>query len=104
MYCPFDDLRAHQRQVPSPPVPPDSSPLTTTCPTPHRCPSLNDAQYCAQCGSETAALCLPQLFVPLPGGEAAGLYGGLQYDLPRAVRFVLLTTHKSHAGLHLDFR
>ncbi|GLI69477.1 hypothetical protein VaNZ11_014109 [Volvox africanus] len=45
-----------------------------------------------------------QLYVPLPGGEGAGLYGGIQYLLPRAVHFKLVTASKHHAGLHLDFR
>ncbi len=46
----------------------------------------------------------PQLYVPLPGGEGAGLYGGIQYLLPRAVHLKLVTTSKHHAGLHLDFK
>ncbi|KXZ52619.1 hypothetical protein GPECTOR_9g664 [Gonium pectorale] len=45
-----------------------------------------------------------QLYVPLPGGEGAGLYGGIHYDLPRAVHFKLVTTAKDPSGLHLDFK
>ncbi|GIL48177.1 hypothetical protein Vafri_4866 [Volvox africanus] len=45
-----------------------------------------------------------QLYAPLPGGEGAGLYGGIQYLLPRAVHFKLVTASKHHTGLHLDFR
>ncbi|PNW71273.1 hypothetical protein CHLRE_16g690750v5 [Chlamydomonas reinhardtii] len=46
-----------------------------------------------------------QLYVPLPDtGERAGLWGGVHYDLPRAVRFKLVCTSKDHAAMHLDFR
>ncbi|KAG2437771.1 hypothetical protein HYH02_011147 [Chlamydomonas schloesseri] len=46
-----------------------------------------------------------QLYVPLPDtGERAGLWGGVHYDLPRAVRFKLVCTGKDHAAMHMDFR
>lgn len=45
-----------------------------------------------------------QIYVPLPEGEGAGLWGGIHYELPRAVSFKLVSTSKEHVGLHLDFK
>ncbi len=42
--------------------------------------------------------------MPLPEGEGAGLWGGIHYELPRAVSFKLVSTSREHVGLHLDFK